>query len=117
MKFVKFLAVLIVVAIIGVFAYVGVQVLNARRDVSSAASAAASAAAQAISTPTTRDNAKAIAEKTAKANGDVLTSFAYDPVAARVSLTVSGKAKSLVLHYLDKNLTDNIKSSASARPG
>jgi len=117
MTVVKFLVVVIVVGIIGVFAYDGVQVLNARRDVSSAASAAASAAAQAISTPANRPKAEAIAPKSAKSNGDALISYTYDPVAARVSLTVSGKAKSLILHYIDKNLTDNIKSSASARPG
>jgi len=113
----KVLITVIILAVVGVFAYDGVQVLNARRDVSNAATTAAAAAAHAIATPADRPKAYALAEKTAKADGDALISFSYDPVAAKVSLTLSGKADSLVLHYLDKNLTDNIKSSASARPG
>jgi Flp pilus assembly protein TadG len=128
MKMWKLAIVVIVLGVIGLFAYDGVQVLDARRNISDTASAAASAAAQAIATskscadahpgataPTCK-NARAVADTTAKSQGDVVTSFAYDPIAARVSVTVSGNSKSLVLHYLDRNLTDNIRASSSARP-
>ncbi len=59
---------------------------------------------------------KGAADKVAVADGDVLTAYAYDPVAAEVELTVSGTADSLVLHYLSKRLTDDITASATARP-
>ena len=113
----KVLIVIIVLGVVGVFAYDGVKVVGARRDVSNAASAAASAAAQAISSSGNTQKASAVAQKTAKADGDVLTSFNWDPVKVKVTVTVSGKADSLVLHYFAKGLTDDIHSSASARPG
>jgi Flp pilus assembly protein TadG len=131
----KLAIVVVVLGVLGVFAYDGVQVLNARRNISDTASAAASAAAHAIATSkgcanaqpaatttakattgTDCHNARAVADKMAKSQGDVVTSFTYDAAAARVSVTVSGSANSLVLHYVDRNLTDNIHASSSARP-
>ena len=123
----------VIMGVIGLFAYDGVQVLDARRNISDTASAAAAAAAHTISTnkqcaganapvaatssSTTKcANPRDAATRLAKGQGDVVTSFIYDPVAARVSVTVSGSANSLVLHYLDRNLTDNIHASSSARP-
>ncbi len=111
-----FLALVIVGAVV-VFAYDGVQILNAHRDVRDAASATAGAAAHAIASPKDRPNARKIADSTAKAHGDVIIAYNYDAPSARVSVTVSGNADSLVIHYFDKNLTNNIKASASARPG
>ncbi len=131
----KLAIVVVVLGALGVFGYDGVQVLNARRNISDTASAAASAAAHAIATSkgcanaqpaaattakattgTDCHNARAVADKMAKSQGDVVTSFTYDAAAARVSVTVSGSANSLVLHYVDRNLTDNIHASSSARP-
>jgi hypothetical protein len=117
MSFWKLLIVLVVVAIIGVGGYDTVSVLNAHRDVRDAASATAAAAAHAITSPKDRDKARVIADTTAKQHGDVVIAFSYDPVAALVTVTVSGNADSLALHLIDKNLTDNIRASASARPG
>ena len=119
--------VVILLGVIGLFAYDGVQVVDARRNISDTASAAASAAAHAIATqkvcantnPKTASKTcdpRTIANNTAQMQGDVVTSYTYDAVAARVSVTVSGSAKSLVLHYFDRNLTDNIRASAAARP-
>jgi len=116
MTFMKLVIVVVVVAIIGVGGYDTVEVLNAHRDVRDVASATASAAAHAISSTKDRAKASQIADQTAKAHGDVVIAFGYDPVAAIVTVTVSGKASSLVLHIIDKNLTDNIRASASARP-
>jgi len=113
----KLLLAVIVVGAVALFAFDAVSVVNARRDVSDAASASADAAAGAISSSKNRSKAAKIAESTARAHGDVVTAFAYDPVAARVKVTVSGSANSLVLHYFDKNLTNNIKASATAQPG
>ncbi len=142
----KLAVVVILLGVVGLFGYDGVQVLHARRNISDTASAAAAAAAHAIATSkecanaqhpeaaaaagttgtatatatavsaTNCANARAVADKMAKSQGDVVTSFAYDPVAVRVSVTVSGSANSVVLHYLDRNLTDNIHASSSARP-
>ena len=108
---------LMLVAAVVLFAYDGVQVLNAHRDVRDAASATAGAAAHAIASTKDRAKAFAIAQSTAKAHGDVVTQFAYDPIAAIVRVTVSGSASSLVLHLIDNNLTNNIRASASAQPG
>jgi Flp pilus assembly protein TadG len=128
MKFWKLAIVVIVLGVIGLLGYDGVQVLNTRRDISDTASAAASAAAHAIATSkicatanagnATKKctDAKTAADKTAQSQGDVVTAYSYDAVAARVSVTVSGTAKSYVLHYFDRNLTDNIHASSSARP-
>jgi len=117
----KLAVALVIIAAIGVVGYDGVEILNAHRDVRDAASATASAAAQAIAGAKDRTKAgaaaSAIADKTAKARGDVVTAFSYDPVLAKVTVTVSGNANSLVLHFFDKNLTDNIRASATARPG
>jgi Flp pilus assembly protein TadG len=113
----KVVLLLIVLGAVVVFAYDGVEILNAHRDVRNAASASASAAAQAITSTKDRAKARTIADSTAKAHGDVVIDFTYDPVAAKVRVTVSGNASSLVIHLLDKNLTNNIKASASARPG
>jgi Flp pilus assembly protein TadG len=150
----KMAIVVVLLGVVGLFAYDGVQVLDARRNISDTASAAASAAAHTIATSkdcadaqpatpatpatpaattattaaaatatataatTTTDcrTARAVADKMAKSQGDVVTSFTYDAVAARVSVTVSGSANSLVLHYFDRNVTDNIHASSSARP-
>jgi len=135
----------ILLGAVGLFAYDGIQVLNARRNISDTASAAAAAAAHAIAaskdcatahpaaastssatpaaTPGSASsatpsclNARTAADRLAKSQGDVVTSFTYDAVAARVSVTVSGSANSLVLHYFDRNLTDNIHASSTARP-
>ena len=116
MTFIKLAVALFVVAILGVGGYDTVQVLNAHRDVRDAASATAGAAAHAIASTKDRAKARTIADQTAKSHGDVVIAFGYDPVAALVTVTVSGKASSLVLHFFDKNLTDNIRASASARP-
>jgi uncharacterized protein (UPF0333 family) len=113
----KLAVALVLIAAIGVVGYDGVEILNAHRDVRDAASATASAAAQAIASTKDRAKASAIADKTAKARGDVVTAFTYDPVAAKITVTVSGNASSLVLHLFDKNLTDNIRATATARPG
>jgi hypothetical protein len=121
----KMLIGLVLLAAIVLVAFDVVSVLNAKRDVSDVASASAGAAAVAIT------NAKkapvpgakppvspvSVAKSTAAAHGDVVIAYDYDPVLARVKVTVSGSAKSLVLHYFDKNLTDNIKASAVAQPG
>jgi hypothetical protein len=117
MTFWKAILALLIVAIVGMFAYDGISVLNAHRDVRDAASATAGAAAHAIASTKDRAKARTIADSTAKSHGDVVTEFAYDPVAGRVVVTVSGKSSSLVLHYIDKNLTNNIKATASAQPG
>jgi hypothetical protein len=128
MKFWKLAIVVIVLGVIGLFGYDGVQILNTRRNISDTASAAASAAAQAIATskscanastgsaPKKCTDARTAADKAAQSQGDVVTAYTYDAVAAKVSVTVSGNAKSYVLHYLDRNLTDNIRASSSARP-
>jgi hypothetical protein len=128
MRFWKLAIIVSLLGVVGMFAYDGVQLLDAHRNISNTASAAASAAAQAISTSkdcadakpsTTKDCAVAwrkVADETAQSQGDVVTAFVYDPVAARVSVTVTGTARSLVLHYLDKNLTDDIHASSTARP-
>jgi hypothetical protein len=128
MKIWKLAIVVIVLGVIGLFGYDGLQVLNTRRNISDTASAAASAAAQAIATskscadasagkPSKKcPDARTVADKTAQSQGDVVTAFTYDAVAARVSVTVSGNSKSYVLHYVDRNLTDNIRASSSARP-
>jgi len=123
----KFAIVLVLLGALGLLAYDGVQVLDARKNISSTASAAASAAAHAIAvekaciftnpkTAAKTCNPRTVADNTAKSQGDVVTAYEYDAVAAKVSVTVSGTAKSLVLHYLDRNLTDNIRASSSARP-
>jgi Flp pilus assembly protein TadG len=130
MSFWKLLIALVVMAAVALFVFDGVSVLNAKRDVVNVASASASAAASAIATSTKNTTtpvqkppvkgpspAELAADKTAQAHGDVVTAFAYDAVAARVKVTVSGSAKSFVLHYFDKNLTNNIKASATAQPG
>jgi hypothetical protein len=146
----KLAIVVILLGVVGVFAYDGVQVLDAHKNITDTANAAASAAAQAIATskrctraavpqPTPAParaaaltpaggnalasapakscaDGRTVADNTAKGQGDVVTAYTYDPVAARVWVTVSGSAKSLVLHYVDRNLTDNIRVSSSARP-
>ena len=123
----KLVIVVVLLGVVGLFAYDGVQVLDARKNITSTASAAASAAAHAIATQKVCDfthpktYTKTCDPATAAANaaasqGDVVTAYTYDAVAAKVSVTVSGTAKSLVLHYLDRNLTDNIRASSSARP-
>ena len=117
MTFWKLAVVVVIVAIIGVGGYDTVQILNAHRDVRDAASATAGAAARAITSTKDRTKARAIADQTAKARGDVVIAFSYDPVAAIVNVTVSGKADTLVVHLFDTNLTDNIRASGSARPG
>jgi hypothetical protein len=117
MTFWKLAVIVVIVAIIGVGGYDTVQVLNAHRDVRDASSATAGAAARAITSTKDRAKARVIADQTAKAHGDVVIAFSYDPVAAIVNVTVSGKADTLALHLFDKNLTDNIRASASARPG
>ena len=126
MRFWKLAIVVILLAVLGMFAYDGVQVLDARRNISDTAAAAAAAAAQAIasskdcadSPPGTKQcaNARKVANETAQSQGDVVTAFTYNAVTTRVSVTVTGSAKSLVLHYLDKSLTDDIHASSTARP-
>ena len=117
----KLAVALLIIAAIGVVGYDTVEILNAHRDVRDAASATAGAAAQAISSAKDRTKAtagaSAVADKTAKAHGDVVTAFSYDPIAAKVTVTVSGNASSLVLHFFDKNLTENIRATATAHPG
>jgi hypothetical protein len=113
----KAMIALVILAIIVVFGYDGVSVLNAHRDVRDAASATAGAAAHVIATTKDSANARKTADATAKSHGDVVIAYAYDQVAAQVKVTVSGNANSLVLHYLDKNFTNNIKASASAQTG
>ena len=144
MRIIKLGIALVLLGVVGLFAYDGVQVLDARRNIINTASAVASAAAHAIATskgcaatPTTGvaaataitatnagtsatakgcASARTVADKAAQSQGAVVTSFIYDPVAVRVTVTVSSSAKSLVLHYFDRNLTDNIHASSSARP-
>jgi Flp pilus assembly protein TadG len=140
MSLIKLTIAVVVLGVVGLFAYDGVQVLNAQKNIRDTASAVAGAAAHAIATSKdcatskppaaaasttpaatttatkTCAGARTVADKTAQSQGDVVTSFTYDPVAARVSVTISGSAKSLVLHYFDRSLTDNIKASSSARP-
>jgi Tfp pilus assembly protein FimT len=123
----KLVIVVVLLGVLGLFAYDGVQVLDARKNITNTATVAASAAAHAIATEKvckianpktfskTCDPATAAANA-AKSQGDVVTAYTYDAVAAKVSVTVSGTAKSLVLHYFDRNLTDNIRASSSARP-
>ena len=126
----KLLITVVVLGAVALFAFDAISVLNAHRDVSDVASASAGAAASTISTsshpgtngakaPTAA--AEAAAEKAAanlaKGHGDVVIYYNYDPVATRVKVTVSGNAKSFVLHYFDRNLTNNIKASAVAQPG
>jgi hypothetical protein len=121
----KMLIGLVLLAAIVLFAFDAVSILNAHRDVSDVASASAGAAAAAIAeakkpaVPGAKPPAtpRSAANSTAAAHGDVVIAYDYDPVAARVKVTVSGTAKSIVLHYFDKNLTENIKASAIAQPG
>jgi hypothetical protein len=126
----KLLITVVVLGAVALFAFDALSVLNAHRDVRDVASASASAAAGTISTssqPTldgvkapsaaTAAAAKKAADKQATAHGDVVTYYNYDPVTTHVNVTVSGNAKSFVLHYFDRNLTNNIKASAVAQPG
>ena len=120
----KFLNAVVVLGAVVVFTFDAVSVLNAHRDVSDVASASAGAAAVAISNEnkplakgTKPVSPASAAEATARAHGDVVIDYNYDAATARVKVTVSATAKSLVLHYIDKNLTDNIKASAVAQPG
>ena len=84
MTFWKLAVIVVIVAIIGVGAYDTVQVLNAHRDVRDTSSATAGAAARAITSTKDRAKARVIADQTAKAHGDVVIAFSYDPVAAIV---------------------------------
>lgn len=113
---IKLIGILVVVALVGVFGYDGVQVVKTGRDVKTTANDAAGAAAHEIYVTHNVSSGAGAADKVALADGDVVTAYVYDPVAAEVELTVSGTADSLVLHYLSKRLTDDITASATARP-
>ena len=120
----KLLITVVVLGAVALFAFDALSVLNAHRDVRDVASASAGAAAVAISNEnkplakgTKPVSPASAAEATARAHGDVVTYYNYDPVTTHVNVTVSGNAKSFVLHYFDRNLTNNIKASAVAQPG
>jgi len=113
---IKLVALLMVVAVLGVFGYDGFQVVKTGRDVRSTAENAAGAAAHEIYLTHNPAVGRPYAQQVATQAGDVVTQYNYDSVAAKVELTVSGTADSLVLHYLSKHLTDDITASASASP-
>jgi Flp pilus assembly protein TadG len=114
---VKIVLLVVVLAVAGVFAYDGIQVSNAKRNVHNTAISAADAAATAIQkNPTNTGLGRKAADTAAHQQGDVVTDYRYDPVAAKVTLRVSGSASTLVLHYFSKHLTDDITQSATARP-
>ena len=110
------LVALLAVVVVGLFGYDGFQVVKTGRYVRTTANNAAGAAAHAIYVSHNPSVGRPYAEKVADQAGDVITNYLYDPVAAEVELTVSGTADSLVLHYLSKGITDDIKASATAKP-
>ena len=112
MKFI----VIVIVVVAAVFAVDGVRVANDRRDINSIASDAANAAAVQIRATHDANKGRAAADSTVKSHSNaVLTKFVYNPVAAKVNVTVSGSADTLVLHYFDKGVAAP-SGSASASP-
>jgi len=108
---------LLVVAALGVGATDAARVADARHQMTNVAGSAAGAAAHSIFTTHDETKGRAAADAVAKENAAVITRYHYDPAGATVYVTVSGTAKSLVLHYVDAGLVNNITASARARPG
>ncbi len=107
----------VILAVGGVFAYDAYQVSVAKKDIHNVAGDAADAAASAIAKNKNQNAGRPAADAVAKAHGDVVTDYRYDQVAVKVTLRVSGKADTLVLHYFSRHLTEDITQSATARPG
>jgi hypothetical protein len=113
---VKLVVLVVVLAVLIVAGHDGLRVAKANSDARNAASAAASAAAASITTNHNATKARAAADAAAKRSGDVVSRFAYDPVSARVSVTVSGSTTTWIASRFDKSIADNITGSATARP-
>ena len=109
------LLVIVMIAILTAFAVDAGRVAIDRRDVNSVASDSADAGAQVFGATHDESKARIAADATARAHHMVITTFHYDPVAAKFNVTVSGSAQTLVLHYFDRRIVD-LNASASARP-
>lgn len=125
MKVLKILVAAVVLAVVAIAVYDGIQPTLAERDTRSAASNVASAAAHVLFTE--RDDPKDFSLKstdahkaalaTAKSEGVTLTKFAIDSTNT-VRVTVSKEAKSIVMkHIRPLRHLDEITVSASATPG
>ncbi|HEY2429627.1 MAG TPA: hypothetical protein VGI06_11905 [Acidimicrobiales bacterium] len=112
----KLLMVAVVVAILIVGGHDFVQIGNANRNIRNAAGNAASAAAQSVAKNHNASQARAAADAVAARAGDVITKFSYDPVAAKVSLSVGGSTTTWIVGRIDRSLAQDITASASARP-
>jgi len=106
----------VVLGALGVAGYDGVQALNGHRTMPGVAGDAAGAAAHAIAATHDNDKGRPAADGAARSHSAVVTHYHYDPVLARVDVTVSGSVRTLVLHYVDRGLVDDITASATARP-
>ncbi len=125
MKVLKAVVVVVVLAIVAVAIYDGIQPTLAERDTRSAAADVASAAAHKLFTE--RDDPKDFSLKSndahtaalsmAKQTGVTLTKFSIDANNV-VHVTVSKQAKSLVIKHIQPlRHLDEITVSASATPG
>lgn len=107
---------LIVLAVLVVGGHDGYEVIKTTRDIRNTASAAASDAAGKLTASHGADvvGARKAADDAAKRAGDVITTYSYDPVAHKVTLTVGGTASSWVAGRIERSWTDNITATASA---
>jgi len=123
-SFGKLVVLIVVLAIIGVFAHDGIEIAKAQKDVRNTAHAAASDAAYAIAsapvgTPAAvRDQAGATAAaKEAAKSGDVVETYNYDSgIANTVHVTIGASADTWIVSHIDKKIAEDIKSSASVTP-
>jgi len=113
----KLLGGIAVVGAVGVFGYDGAQVFHAKSDLQSAAAGAAGAAAHTIAITHDEAKGRVAANGMAQQHHAVLTVYHYDPVAAKVKVTLSGSIDSLVLHYVNRGLVKDVTASATASPG
>jgi hypothetical protein len=112
----KLVVVIVLLAIIVVGGHDALRIAKADKNVRNTANAAALAAAQSIGKTHDTKTAATDADAVAAQAHDIVTKYTYDPVAAKVSLTVSGSTTTWVTGRIDKSLADNITASASARP-
>ena len=126
MRVIKAVVAIVVVLVIAVALYDGIQPSLAEKDARSAAAAVAKAAAQKLLTE--RDAAKTFDAKSADAfnaasavartDSVTLTSFKIDPTTNTVHVRVVKTAKSIVIKHIQAlRHLDEITVSATAAPG
>lgn len=105
----------ITLAIVAIFVFDGLSILNTRRNVGDVSKATAIAALQTLSATQDPAKARAAADAEAKRHHDVITGYRYNPVGQELTVTVSGSAWTIIFSHLNRSISDDINATAGTR--